>query len=153
MRVHFICNGNAYRSRMAQAYFQSLHTGIEAISSGTRADKSRDRNVPVVVDFTADFLRRHGVDPSGLNPHPVQLTQEMLQKGDVTVVINDIALDLAKKVVTLPTDVRVWDISDVEEQDAKGEEVLERGAHTERIFVKIKQNVDELARELTTKTN
>lgn len=151
MRVHFICNGNAYRSRMAQAYFDSLNTGIKSISSGTRADKTRQRNDPAVVNFTAEFLRRHGIDTSRLSPRPVQLTQSLIDEHDVIVVINDIALELAKAVVVLPANVRVWDISDVEEQAVKGEDVLDREAHTERIFISIKNEVDTLARELTSK--
>jgi protein-tyrosine-phosphatase len=148
MRVHFICNGNAYRSRLSEAYFRSLNTGIETFSSGTRADKSRERNDPVVVKFTDGFLRRHGVDPSKLTPHPVQLTQELISDDDVIVLINDIALEKAKAIVKLPSNIRVWDISDVEEQEIKGEAVLEREAHTERIFKKIRDNIDELVTEL-----
>ena len=147
MRVHFICNGNAYRSRLAEAYFRSLNTGIETTSSGTRADLHRDYNDPRVVGYTHDFLERHGISVN-LTPHPVQLTQELLRDDDVTVLINDIALKNAKDIVTLPKDVRVWDITDHDEQASKGEEVLDIDAHTERIFAQIKSDVDALVAEL-----
>lgn len=148
MRVHFICNGNAYRSRLAEAYFRSLNTGIETFSSGARADKGRHSNDPVVVEFTSNYLREHGIDPSRLTSHPVQLTPAMLRDDDVTIVMAD-ALNNAKAAVTLPAGVRVWDIGDFFDPEHMDKEQHERRVHTEQIFKQIRANVDELAAELT----
>jgi protein-tyrosine-phosphatase len=144
MKVHFICNGNAYRSRMAQAYFDSLNTGIESTSSGGRADKSRERNVPGVTGFADDFLEKQGLHPDR-EKQPVQLTQEMLQDGDIVVIINDIVLDNLKAAFTPPSQIRLWDIADHDEQTERSVE-----DHTAYIFDKIKHNIDDLVAELKT---
>jgi protein-tyrosine-phosphatase len=145
MKVHFICNGNAYRSRLAKNYFDSLHTGIESVSSGVRADKSRQKNVPQVTGFADAFLKKQGIQPIQYL-EPVQLTQEMLDAGDIVVIINEIVLDNMKAAFKPPKHFYLWDISDHDEQTER-----DIHDHTSFIFNKIKKNVDELVRELTAK--
>jgi protein-tyrosine-phosphatase len=146
MRVHFICNGNAYRSRMSQAYFDSLNTGIESTSSGVRAGKNLEKNFPYVTSFVDDFLEKQGITPNR-DQRPVQLTQEMLEAGDVVVIINDIVLSNLQAAFTAPSQIRIWDISDFDEQTERPD----IHDHTAYIFAKIKKNVDELAHELAAK--
>ena len=145
MRVHFICNGNAYRSPMAEAYFRSLNTGIDVTSSGTRADIHRESNRALYIDFMPEFLRQHNLP---VVHEPIQLTQEMLDAGDVLVAINQIVQDNMRAKFTVPEDIRVWDISDLDEQKQTGEEPLDRKAHAQLIFQQIRANVDELIAEL-----
>src|SRR5690349_6102016 len=115
MRVHFICNGNAYRSRMAKNYFDSLHTGIESVSSGVRADQNRKKNVPRTTGFADGFLEEQGIKPIQ-NLEPIQLTQEMLDTDDVVVIINEIVLTNMKAGFKPPKHFYLWDIADHDEQ-------------------------------------
>jgi protein-tyrosine-phosphatase len=128
---------------MAEAYFRSLKTGIETLSSGARADEVRDRVYPAVVEHTTAFLHRHDIDTSALSPQPVQLTQDRLRDDDVTVVMDD-ALDNAKAIVQLPANIRVWDVSDVEDEAT-------RDSHIEQVYAQIRQRVDELVGQLDRK--
>jgi protein-tyrosine-phosphatase len=145
MRVHFICNGNAYRSRMAKNYFDSLQTGIESVSSGVRADKNRHKNVPAVTGYADSFLSTQGIEPHQ-NLEPIQVTQEMLDTDDVYVIINDIVLSNMKAKFTPPKNFYLWDITDHNEQVERNLE-----DHTSFIFDKIKKNVDKLVQDLTEK--
>ncbi len=141
MRMNFICNGNAYRSRIAEVYLNSLGKEIEVISSGVRADESRAKNVPEVTEYTHEFLKRHGFH---VPVHvPTQITQDMLNSGDVLIAMNPIVARNLREKYQVPDTMRVWDIGDFNEQS---ERMLEE--HSEFILRKIKQHVDELAREL-----
>ncbi len=137
MRVNFICNGNAYRSRMAESYLLSRGTDIEVISSGVRADKNRDKNVPVVTDFTNDFLQRHVLPVIAHEPR--QLTQAMLNNGDILVAINPVVVENMRAGFDVPDGLIVWDIADFDEQTERDIE-----AHSEFILNKIRGYVDEL---------
>jgi protein-tyrosine-phosphatase len=148
MRVHFICNGNAYRSRMAEAYLKSLHTDLQVVSSGAIADQNRIRNDPVVIEFTDNFLRQQGVKAE-LPLHPAQLTQKMIKSEDVIIIMNKIVeRNIRQAGIDMPHNVRVWDITDVDEQDEENGEVLGIEDHTAKMFEEIKYEIDLLVREL-----
>jgi protein-tyrosine-phosphatase len=143
MKIHFICNGNAYRSRMAEAYLKSLHTGLDVISSGVIANANREYNDPMVIDFTDDFLYRHDIRVD-LPPHPIQLTQDRLLEGDMTIIMNGVVRkNIEHAGFKLPTTVVMWHITDQDEQDDANEEVLGLEDHTERIFIQMKKLIDE----------
>jgi protein-tyrosine-phosphatase len=49
MRVHFVCTGNLYRSRMAEAYLRSKAIpGLEVTSSGVLAEMQAVPDLDVV---------------------------------------------------------------------------------------------------------
>jgi protein-tyrosine-phosphatase len=60
MRIHFVCTGNIYRSRLAEAYCNSLCVpGIHVFSSGIRAGMEGDAPIS---PYAADVLTRYGFD-------------------------------------------------------------------------------------------
>jgi protein-tyrosine-phosphatase len=142
MRVHIICNGNAYRSRLAEACLTSLDLGVEVMSSGVRADASRHQNVPRVTDYVNRVLARH--DLPLVTHDPVQLTQEMLDRGDLLVAVNPVVIDNMRAAFRLPDGIRVWDISDFDEQTER----TDVDEHTEHILAEIQRHAEVLAAEL-----
>jgi protein-tyrosine-phosphatase len=142
MRVHVICNGNAYRSRLAEACLTALDLGVEVMSSGVRADARRHQNAPRVTDYVNRVLARHELPL--ITHEPVQLTQEMLDRGDLLVAVNPVVIDNMRAAFRLPDGIRVWDISDFDEQTER----TDVDEHTEHILAKIQRHAEALAAEL-----
>jgi protein-tyrosine-phosphatase len=64
MRVHFICRGNVYRSRIAEAYLKSLELeGLEVLSSGTIARERSEFTKPIA-ESTLKFLCQNTLGPT-----------------------------------------------------------------------------------------
>jgi protein-tyrosine-phosphatase len=60
MKIHFICTGNIYRSRLAEAYCASRRVpGIDVFSSGIGAGLNGDAPIS---PWAADVLTRHGLN-------------------------------------------------------------------------------------------
>jgi protein-tyrosine-phosphatase len=145
MKIHYICRGNVVRSLIAETYTRSLQLpDIEVSSSGTVADRHRDR------DFTIEhrkrtlaLLDRHGLS-SYAKSISSQISQKEIDKQDLVVCVNQRAYDEAIQLVTLPKHTIVWHIDDIGE----GQRILtsdDRTEHEEAIFNEIKASVDELA--------
>lgn len=144
MKIHFICKGNVYRSRLAEAYLLSLNTDFEVFSSGSAADYYREENMNIP-EYVDKFLQKHGVHVT-LKQYPDQLTQERLDQGDVTVCMNQIVYDECSQIFTMPGQTKIWDITDYSEQDGADTKALDD--YTEQMYKKITGEVDELLRTL-----
>ena len=111
---HFICRGNVYRSRLAEAYAKSLlrdDSDIQISSSGIEAKLALNGNVDVdaVKALEVDNLKHH------LAPNWLQTTQELIDSLDVIVFMNDSVYDDASKLFNLPKEKCVtWHIKDVD---------------------------------------
>ena len=153
MRVHFICRGNAYRSRLAEAYLKSLGTDIEVVSSGTVADAHRQQNARVI-ELVKDFLQSKALG-KGLNYEPQQLTQERLQPDDAVIFMSQRARDESTG-LQLPQNTTTWDVKDFDEvypnpdssDPAFPAQFLD---YTGQIFKQIQTNIDELVTKLKDK--
>jgi arsenate reductase (thioredoxin) len=98
LRVLFVCNHNAGRSQMAQAFLEDLAPGARAESGGT---EPAAEVWPTVVDV----MREVGIDISDRKPK--KLTREMQVGADVAVTMGcgDACPHVAAAVVE-------WDIPD-----------------------------------------
>jgi protein-tyrosine-phosphatase len=114
IHIHFICRGNVYRSRLAEAYAKSLlkdDSDIEISSSGIEAKLALHGDV--VIDalkaLEADNLKKH------LAPSWQQTTQDLIDRVDLLVFMNDSVYHDASKLYNLPKDKCViWHIKDVD---------------------------------------
>ena len=114
MTVHFICRGNAFRSRMAEAYFNSLNlAGKRAISSGSVADLHSQCNKQNFT-ITQAVLAEHGLE-SYTKPHWDQLTQGRIDACELTVCLSQSAKDECDRLFTMPKNTLVWAIPDFDE--------------------------------------
>lgn len=129
-RIHFICRGNVYRSRLAEAYAKSLlsaNTDIEISSSGIRASQNffGDAKIDTVKALEADNLTKY------LAPSWQQTTQELIDSVDILVFMSPTVYGDAAKSYKLPKDkCIIWHIKDVD-----------------NIYPQIKQQVDSLMKQ------
>ncbi|HVX24480.1 MAG TPA: hypothetical protein VG992_04035 [Candidatus Saccharimonadales bacterium] len=143
MRIHFVCRGNAYRSRMAEAYMRAYHPDVEVTSSGTCADAHRAENDPELISFTDDFLRRQGVDVA-MKQHPSQLTADRLQSDDFVICMNQLVASEFVALLPHPPVYETWDIADTGETSATVAAGLGVEAHTKAIYKEIVANCERL---------
>jgi len=137
---------------MAEAYLKSLQLkDVKVISSGTIADKSRKHNEPHI----APLVTRMDVYGIGkyLKTHPEQLTQARLDKADINIFMNELVVEEAKRIVTIPENAIVWNITD----SGEGRRIIKTGEnpleYTDEIFKEIMQNVNSLERGIRVAKN
>lgn len=111
MKIHFVCRGNTYRSRLAEAYFNSLTIpGYFAVSSGIAA--SRDQNGPIT-SYAARIIAAHGFTKYGKIGW-TQSTKEDLEAADIVVFMNeDVYRDCSLALGPVMQRFYVWSVEDV----------------------------------------
>ncbi len=133
MVIHFICRGNTFRSRLAQAYMCSKvgdQSNLHIISSGIEADKRNGQIAPWTQQL---LLVNHLL--SWADTHRTQTNQTLIDQSNLIVFMNDDVYKDAAKVFKLPSsEIQVWHVPDVDES----------ALDTNAIFELIKKNVDQL---------
>ena len=82
MRIHFICTGNIYRSRLAEAYCASRCVpGTHIFSSGIGAGANGDA---AISPYAADLLTQYGLN-SYAAPGWQRTTADLVHASDVLV--------------------------------------------------------------------
>ena len=148
MKIHFICTGNSYRSRLAEAYLNSKQiNGIEAFSSGTGIDK---RNGPI--GWPAErILQKTGLSLF-MSPSSIQTTKKLLDSGDFTVFMDESHFKYAERLGFSAKNYEIWEIPDFSLEiieDFKGyDRDIEFMKISENTFKVIKEKVDELVKKL-----
>lgn len=143
MNVHFVCRGNVYRSRLAEAYAKSLQLpGMVFSSSGVEADKYYPLEkyaINYIEPWTVQAIKVVGLDMDKLSPARTQTTNELLQGKDMIIAMKqDIYDTLMIKYDFNRSVCVVWDIDDVNYVfNIDINECIVT-------FKKIEQNVDEL---------
>ena len=144
--IHFICVGNTFRSRLAEAYLRSKSLpGIVATSSGFHA--TQDRMGPIT-PYATRLARLHSFEEH-LKPHWDQLSQERIDAADLQVIMYPPILEQIQASYRLSTPYEVWDIPDVDDvrpgQRLTTEEIADT---TDIIFVRLRERVDALAEQV-----
>jgi protein-tyrosine-phosphatase len=113
-RVHFICRGNSFRSRLAESYLKSLKLpGVVVLSSGTVAKEHSAENGSLP-PFTKHALLAHGLLAYDKG-HWDQLTAARVAVDDITIFFGQLAYQEAKANNLVVKNSRVWDIPDTGE--------------------------------------
>lgn len=149
MTIYFVCEGNTFRSRLAEAYLKSKNIDdVTVKSSGTRAD--HNQNGPITW-YAQRILKKHGLLAHS-SPTWTQATKEELEKADRVIFIGHQNYDRAvNDIGAKPKDHEVWRIKDLWEfgftDDMQGyEDELARIKATDQVFEEIKEKVDALMR-------
>jgi protein-tyrosine-phosphatase len=111
MRIHFVCTGNIYRSRLAEAYCASKSIpGVHVSSSGIAA--GRNEIIPIS-PYAAEVLNRFGLD-SWAAKRWQRTTAALVQTSDVLVFMEaehhrfcESWIDPARQ------RIEIWDIEDL----------------------------------------
>jgi protein-tyrosine-phosphatase len=137
MRIHFVCTGNIYRSRLAEAYCNSRDVpGIQVFSSGIRAGLEED--VPIS-PYAADVLTRYGLYRYAAARWQ-RTSAELVRASDVLVFMESEHHRFCEKwIEAMRQRIEVWEIEDVGPIDA-----VEIPNKVERTFGMIRQRIDTL---------
>ena len=115
--VLFICTGNIYRSRYAEAYFnhraRALGLTAQAISRGLRTDLVTDALSP----FAAEAMRERGIAADSTAPSRRQLAPEDLERADLVIALREAEHRpmFAERFPAWEERVRYWDVADRDE--------------------------------------
>ncbi|MEO6513800.1 MAG: NUDIX domain-containing protein [Candidatus Saccharimonadales bacterium] len=130
-RLHFVCRGNTFRSRLAEGYAKSLKlAGYRITSSGVDTLANKNAELSKYAKLTA---REHNFT-GFMSKSKRQTTQKQLDSQDVLVFMSKDVYD--EVMSTFAIDARqaiVWDISDLTDYLAQHA----RAKHTEENYEKI----------------
>ncbi len=151
--IHFVCTGNAYRSRLAEAYLNSRQLpGIYASSSGIAADRSFQYNGPISW-YAMRLLHEYRLIPF-MSPFPRQTTLHLLAEADLIIYMCQEHCDYVVSLAGYqPIAYRIWEIADMnrlgfDDREDTMEYLLACVASSEKTFQLIKARIDTLLQEL-----
>ncbi len=141
-QIHFVCYGNVYRSRMAEAYFNSRQiSDWTASSSGVHAAEMEIAIAPSAVEvLTENGIFRYA------SPMWTRSTKEMLETADVVVFLHNIVYEKClDELAPALQKFYVWSVEDAYPSMMTKEQV-EIAAH--KAFSEIVDNVNKLLETL-----
>jgi protein-tyrosine-phosphatase/8-oxo-dGTP pyrophosphatase MutT (NUDIX family) len=152
-KVHFVCRGNTFRSRLAAAYFNTLVGGRFSVTSSGIDVLVSTSGIRTTEPYTKAIARAHHLR-HGIITHKTQTTEKLLRDADVIVSMNKDVYDDALKEYRF--DIRkslVWHVSDL--SDSRKANVLAEHSDTALAgaiagtFRKIQHLCDDLSVYLT----
>jgi protein-tyrosine-phosphatase len=156
MHIHFVCSGNAYRSRLAEAYCRSKVTDkpIQFSSSGIVARKHKRANGPIC--WYAMRLMKRNLLISHMSWSERQTTLRMLAQVDLLVCMKLEHYEVCRDKFDYRGKYVVWDIPDLNEMpefipSTKSFDIDADINHiklTEQTFQLIKQKADLLLKQI-----
>lgn len=151
MIVHFVCVGNTYRSRLAEALLNARGLpGVSATSSGIRA--AENANGPVSW-YALRLLKNNGLIPF-MSPRWTQTTADVLASADLVVCMGSACHRHCREHYGfVASNYEVWDVPDVNEpgypdQQADPGDEQQIMRITERTFERLQREVEALAERL-----
>ena len=140
MKIHFVCTGNTFRSRLAEAYLNSKKLpGVFVSSSGVEA--SKDKNGPINW-YTQRIIEKQGMVASEKD-YWTQTTKEILDAQDWIVFMQKWHHDQCiEKYEYKGENFEIWDVADTVNPNSKPDASTIK--FTEGIYHKITSNVDDL---------
>ncbi|MEO5948788.1 MAG: hypothetical protein ABIP74_00080 [Candidatus Saccharimonas sp.] len=142
MKIHFVCTGNTFRSRIAEAYLRSKNIdGVHVSSSGTEADKNL--NGPVC-SYTVTILKNHNLDQY-LSKTWRLTKKSVLETQDLVIFLNKYNKDysLSKLNSKIPR-YETWDVDDIPAAILRDGDMLAINQKAEQDYYQIKELVDVL---------
>ncbi len=111
--IHFVCSGNAYRSRMAETYLVSKQIPkITVSSSGLEADKHRAANGPICW-YALHVLQKYQLLPYLPKPTSTQTRTQDLKAADLVIFMKDGHYQAALEKHRFAGLYEIWDIPDI----------------------------------------
>lgn len=111
MKIQFVCSGNTFRSRLAEAYLRSKNIpGLVVSSSGIEADKNLNG---LVCDYTVYVLKNNNLDQF-LTKNWTKTNLEDIEQQDLVVFMSDNHYQYCKDVLHCRIlNYKIWNINDV----------------------------------------
>lgn len=145
-RIHFVCNGNSFRSRLAEGYAKSLKLPHYSISSsGIAADKNRGE---ALSPYAREQARAQGIT-GFMSKHQRQTTQKLLSSQDVLVFFGKDVYE--ETITTYKIDARqavVWNIDDLTQFLLKHPRTKHTEENSRKITARIAEDIFDKVDEL-----
>jgi len=144
MKIHYVCNGNVFRSRLAEAYSLSLNNGHIYSSSGLRA--ATNENGPIGW-YAARIAKKRNLSRL-LSPSWTTTTLDLMKQQDIVVFLSkNVFSDAANVFILDQLTYEVWDIPDLPDFGFTDDNISEteemRSILTsEKIFNKLTKQID-----------
>jgi protein-tyrosine-phosphatase len=152
-KIHFICNGNLYRSRIAEAIWNAKYSKLAtATSSGVNQIKHKDEYGPVSWE-TIYALRLHGITKY-CKPNSTQTTEQDIVQNDYIVLMNDDVLTNFQFHINPNSVFKLLHINDQRDEADMltkrnhDEEVLWKTHHAENTFTLISNELELIAKNI-----
>lgn len=145
INIHFVCTGNIYRSRLAEAYLNSKQLpDIKVNSSGVEAGKSEQVDITW---YTLKIIEKNNLLPF-ISPTFQKTNESLLSKADMIIFMTKYHYDYC--VTNLNYNSTNYEIWGVEDMTAK---ILSMGteetiAEASKTFQLIKNKVDNFVENL-----
>lgn len=156
MQIHFVCSGNAYRSRLAEAYLKSINTNADLVvsSSGIQADIHKNVNGPICW-YGMRLMQRNHLVPH-MSWREQQTTAKVLEKVDYLICMRQVHLDYCVNELGFKgKPYEVWEVLDMNEMPGfipsvvVGEETdMNHIRLSEQTYLEIVHKVDDLIKRI-----
>lgn len=142
MKIHFVCTGNAYRSRMAEAYLKSKKLpNVEVSSSGIEAEGTWAGTLAL---YTMTTMKKHHLE-SYLSKNWHQTTKDLLEDQDLVIFMSKHHEDFClNKLKSRIKHFETWNIHDIPRTLFVERDEAEINRIAEETFQKIKIKIDGL---------
>ncbi|NTW33088.1 MAG: hypothetical protein HGB12_10755 [Bacteroidetes bacterium] len=143
INIHFVCEGNTFRSRLAEAYLRSKHVDATVTSSGVKAAKNY--NGPITI-YSKNIAKNENIEKY-LAPSWTQTTKELIEKQDLVIFMNKKYYNFCTNDLHCTIkEYLIWDIPDVFDypnSDAKdyADKVKIYTENAHKSYQKIKKNI------------
>ena len=140
-RTLFVCRGNVYRSRLAEAYLGSLREEKESVRSAGVAPL-RDGNGPI--SWSAMRILKNEDLVKFMSRDWTPLIEEHADWAEVMIVFEQKNKELAEAICGRELNAQVWEMPDVPNETLLPGNEGKLIEMTEETFLEIKRRVDEL---------
>jgi protein-tyrosine-phosphatase len=151
MHIHFVCSGNTFRSRLAEAYLRSKKIkGLKVSSSGVLA--YQNKNGPITW-YAARLIKNHSIVPF-VSHTWTHTNKRILNSADIVIFMDKKYFHLVKTIGFTGKKYQIWKVPDLEDLGFDTEtigdhkEELKRMKATDKIFDGIRKRVDRLAHQM-----
>jgi protein-tyrosine-phosphatase len=140
MTVHFICKGNTFRSRLAEAYLNSKQIpNLKIISSGIKADINE---CGPIAWYAQRIIQNNNLIPFE-KPTWEQTTELLLEEGDLTIFMHQNIYDYCVEHFDFKDKTfQIWEVPDIRTHLLTLEQEVEKMEATEKIYAEIKLKVN-----------
>ena len=144
MKIHFVCTGNVFRSRLAEAYLKSKNIADLVISSsGTEAQNNIGKSIE---KYTVIVSKNHNIEQF-LSDYWVQTAKEGIEQQDLVIFMQQVHFIFCRdKLGCKLGNYEIWDVLDIPDELSERTPVDMNTiiALAEVSFQKIKRGIDTL---------